>query len=151
MENFDNMMRLLMKTHKAVQDLNQQVNGIKFFLFQGDDASPTESESNEKRESNEDNAIKDIDLESFKAKNITVGSSELAEILGVSEVTLKRWRSNKKLEFDYAHGNYVTYDLANVYERFKSGKLKCRGLNSIDVMERLVTYVTNTCRLRDDD
>jgi hypothetical protein len=151
MEEIDNMMRILIKTHKAVQDLNQQVSGIKFFLFQGDDAPPTDGETNEKRESSEDNAIKDIDLESFKAKNITVGSSELAEILGVSEVTLKRWRCNKKLEFDYAHGNYVTYDLAHVYERFKSGKLKCRGLNSIDVMERLVTYVTNTCRLRDDD
>ena len=70
MEEIDNMMRILIKTHKAVQDLNQQVSGIKFFLFQGDDAPPTDGETNEKRESSEDNAIKDIDLESFKAKTL---------------------------------------------------------------------------------
>lgn len=151
MAEFDDMMRILMKTHKAVQDLNQQVSGIKFVLFQGDTPPPTAIETNETREVSEDNAIKDIDLESFKAMNITVGSSELAEILGVSDATLKRWRCNKLLEFDYSHGNYVTYDLAHVYERLKSGKVKCRGLNSIDAIERLVTYLTNIRQLRNSD
>lgn len=88
------------------------------------------------------------DQEMLQTKNIEVGSKELMEILQISYTTLKRWRSGCALPCTYITACHVTYNLGTVYKGIKSGVLKCKGLNKITAIERILNYANNIRQLR---
>ena len=88
------------------------------------------------------------DQEMLLTKNIEVGSKELMEILQISYTTLKRWRSDCLLECTYITACHVSYDLGTVYKGIKSGVLKCKGLNKITAIKRILNYANNIRQLR---
>lgn len=88
------------------------------------------------------------DEEMLQTKNIIVGSKELLEILQISYTTLKRWRSDCVLPCTYITKCNVTYNLCAVYEGIKSGELRCKGLNKITALERILNYANNIRQLR---
>ena len=79
--------------------------------------------------------------------HIEVCSRELCDILQISQATLKRWRSNRMLDFKYKSATHVSYDLSLVYEGIKSGKLTCKGLDKMTALERILTYYRNISQL----
>ena len=72
--------------------------------------------------------------------HIEICSRELCDILQISQATLKRWRSNRMLDFKYKSATNVSYNLSHVYEGIKSGKLTCKGLDKMAALKRILTY-----------
>lgn len=91
------------------------------------------------------------ELSILSAKNIKVGSKELLRILQISETTLKRWRKNSELPFEYLSRNHVVYPLVNIYEGIWKGHMTCKGLDRIKALERILMYSSNASMLSFDD
>ena len=91
------------------------------------------------------------ELEVLSAKNIKVGSKELLRILQISETTLKRWRKNSELPFEYLSRNHVVYPLVKIYEGIWSGQMTCKGLDRIKALERIRLYSSSASMLNCDD
>ena len=110
------MCRMLTKTREDVKVLRAVVTNLHMALASGDDAPPVGME------------------------NIEICSRELCDILQISQATLKRWRSNRMLDFKYKSATNVSYNLSHVYEGIKSGKLTCKGLDKMAALKRILTY-----------
>ena len=93
---------MLAKTHEEVKVLRIEVNTLHQALSSGDNIPPP---TDNKQPSMEE------ELHVLSAKNIKVGSKELLRILQISETTLKRWRKNSELHFEYLSRNHVVYPL----------------------------------------
>jgi hypothetical protein len=140
-QQIETMCRMLTKTREDVKVLRNQVSSLHLVLA-GDIPPPNEKETNPN----------DLDEEEIlRDKNIEVGSREVMEILKVSNTTLKRWRRSGKLSFKYISINHVTYSLYSLYESINTGKIKCKGLDKITALERILTYSKNISQLRNED
>lgn len=87
-------------------------------------------------------------MDVLSAKNIRVGTKDLLEILQVSDSTLKKWRKNGDLPFEYLSRNHVSYLLADVFEGIKTGSVTCKGLKKITALERILIYSRSIADLR---
>ena len=116
------MCRMLTKTREDVKVLRAVVTNLHMALASGDDAPPVGMEKN------------------LINAHIEICSRELCDILQISQATLKRWRSNRMLDFKYKSATNVSYNLSHVYEGIKSGKLTCKGLDKMAALKRILTY-----------
>ena len=141
-EQLEKLHRMLAKTHENVRVLRMEVNTLHQALSSGNEIPPpmdNEQPSTEK------------ELEVLSAKNIKVGSKELLRILQISETTLKRWRKNSELPFEYLSRNHVVYPLVKIYEGIWSGQMTCKGLDRIKALERIRLYSSSASMLNCDD
>lgn len=142
-EQLENMHRMLHKTHEEVKTLTGVVQNLHYALGSiGGDVPPPTSAAPAVLDSDED------DYEILKSKNIEICSREAIEILKVSDATLKRWRSYRLIDFRYVSANHISYKLIDFYIGIKQGNLKCKGLSSIDALERILVYAKNVRQLR---
>lgn len=140
-QQLETMCRMLTKTREDVKVLKNQVSCLHLVLT-GENPPPEENKPN----------INDHDAEEIlRAKNIEVGSREVMEILQISDTTLKRWRRNSKLDFNYIACNHVTYKLSKLYEAVNTGKVKCKGLGKIEALNRILTYSKDISQLRENN
>lgn len=141
-EQLEKLHRMLSKTHEDVKVLRMEVNTLHQAMSSGNEIPPpmdNEQPSTEK------------ELEVLSAKNVKVGSKELLRILQISETTLKRWRKNSLLSFEYLSRNHVVYPLEKVYEGIWDGQMTCKGLDRIKALERILRYSSNASMLSCDD
>ena len=141
-ERLEKMHRMLAKTHEEIRELRIEVNTLHQALSSGDDIpAPMDNKQSPMEE----------ELSILSAKNIKVGSKELLRILQISETTLKRWRKNSELHFEYLSRNHVVYPLVNIYEGIWNGQMTCKGLDRIKALERIRMYSSNASMLSFDD
>lgn len=141
-EQLEKMHRMLAKTHEDVKVLRLEVNTLHQALSSGDDIPPP-------MDNKQPTTEKELDV--LSAKNIKVGSKELLRILQISETTLKRWRKNSLLSFEYLSRNHVVYPLEEVYEGIWGGQMTCKGLDRIKALERIRLYSSSASMLNCDD
>lgn len=127
---------MLSETRDKVDELTDVVRNLHFVVMSGmgGDAPPPESEVVATADEEED------DEEMLREKNIVVGSKELAKILAISETTIKRWRRERMVTCNYISQSHVTYKLFHIYKEIKSGRLRCKGFDSVIAIERIVTF-----------
>jgi hypothetical protein len=138
-QQIENMCRMLTKTREDVKVLRAAVTNLHMALASGDDAPPVGMEKLI--------PVSDEEQRNLINAHIEVCSRELCDILQISQATLKRWRSNRMLDFKYKSATHVSYDLSLVYEGIKSGKLTCKGLDKMTALERILTYYRNISQL----
>lgn len=143
-ERIESMHKMLVKTREELKTLNGNVMNLQYMVGGvGLDGSPPPLNQPQVNEDGEDENYKLL-----SSKCIEVCSCELKEILCVSNGTLKRWRSERSVNFKYVSANHVTYRLVDIYQGFLDGTLRCRGLNSLDAIERIMTYAKNVSKIR---
>lgn len=138
-QQIENMCRMLSKTREDVKVLRAAVTNLHMALASGDDAPPVGIE--------ELIPVSDEEQRNLINAHIEFCSRELCDILQISQATLKRWRSNRMLDFKYKSATHVCYDLSHVYEGIKSGQLTCKGLDKMKVLERILTYYKGVSQL----
>ena len=114
-QQIENMCRMLTKTREDVKVLRAVVANLHMALASGDDAPPVGMEKLI--------PVSDEEQKNLINAHIEICSRELCDILQISQATLKRWRSNRMLDFKYKSATNVSYNLSHVYEGIKSGKL----------------------------
>ena len=138
-KQIESMCIMLSKTREDVKVLRAAVSNLHMALASGDDAPPAGL-------LNPAPAMDEVQANLANA-HIEICSRELSDILHISQATLKRWRSNRMLDFKYKSATHVSYDLAQVYEGLKSGKLSCKGLDKKTAIDRILTYFKNINQL----
>lgn len=139
-EQLESMHRMLTKTREDVKGLRLEVSVLHQALSSGEDIPPPAEEKLPP-------PIED-EMDVLSAKNIRVGTKDLLEILQVSDSTLKKWRKNGDLPFEYLSRNHVSYLLADVFEGIKTGSVTCKGLKKITALERILIYSRSIADLR---
>ncbi|EGN57428.1 hypothetical protein PRBRB14_22110 [Hallella multisaccharivorax DSM 17128] len=137
-QQIEAMCKMLVKTREDVKVLRHEVCNLHMILA-GDVPPPIEGPP-----ATIDNDEEDI----LRAKNILVGSREVMEILQISDTTLKRWRKEGRITFKYESMNHVSYKLASIYEGINTGSIKCKGIDKITALARILTYSKNISQFR---
>ena len=125
-QQIENMCRMLTKTREDVKVLRAVVTNLHMALASGDDAPPVGMEKLI--------PVSDEEQKNLINAHIEICSRELCDILQISQATLKRWRSNRMLDFKYKSATNISY------EGIKSGKLTCKGLDKMAALKRILTY-----------